>query len=178
MATRKRELGLDANGRYLPCVGWCQDYHTDDVCRVIRDGVRRQPRFNLGTDRKEAERRLARIKDLYEDNCRIMRADLWSPQALSFAKILARGERIVYPTYEDVKDEEDPLLEFAQSYHSIKQVYPSVDFDLDLDLYAESLRHNSQYVSEGLKSRDCRIPPSQAWTVQAWTGEHFSPAQS
>ena len=121
------------------------------MARVIREGVRRQPRFNLGTDRKEAERRLARIRDLYEDNCRIMKSDLWSPLALSFAKILARGERIEYPLYDDVKDEDDPLLEYAQSYHSIKEMFPSVDFVVDTRLYAESLQHNKDYVSKGIE---------------------------
>lgn len=151
MATRKRELGVDAQGRYRPCIGWCQDYRTDAVGRVIYEGVRRQPRFNLGTDRKEAERRLARIRDLHEDNCRIMKSDLWSPLALSFAKMLARGERIEYPLYDDVKDEDDPLLEYAQSYHSIKEMFPSVDFVVDTRLYAESLQHNKEYVSKGIE---------------------------
>ena len=104
MATRKRGLGADAHGRYRPCVGWYQDYHTDEVGRVIWDGMRRQPRSNLGTDRKEAERRLARIRNLYEDNCKIMGSDPWSPQALAFAKIRARGERIVYPLLADLCD--------------------------------------------------------------------------
>ena len=104
MATRKRELGIDAHGGYRPCVGWCQDYHSDEVGRVIWDGMRRQPRSNLGTDRKEAERRLARIRNLYEDNCKIMGSDPWSPQALAFAKIRARGERIVYPLLADLCD--------------------------------------------------------------------------
>src|SRR3954464_2410651 len=108
MATRKHQLGVGAQGRYRPCVGWCQDYRTDDVRRVIRDGVRRQPRFNLGTDRKEAERRHARIKDLYEDNCKIMGSDLWSPQALAFAKEIARGvRRIIYPSFSEVIDQDD-----------------------------------------------------------------------
>jgi hypothetical protein len=81
---------------------------------VIRHAVRRQPRFNLGSDRKEAERRPARIKDLYEDNCKIMGPDLWSPQALAFAKILAKGERIVYPLLSDLCDELEPELRYFQ----------------------------------------------------------------
>ena len=109
MATRKRDLGVDAHGRYRPCVGWYQEYRTDEVGRVIRVGARKQPRFNLGTDLKEAERRLARIRDLYEDNCKIMGSDLWSPQALAFAKEIARGERrITYPSFSEVIDKDDP----------------------------------------------------------------------
>jgi len=153
MATRKRELGVDAHGRYRPCVGWYQDYRTDEVGRVIRDGVRRQPRFNLGTDREEAERRLARIRDLYEDNCRIMRSDLWSPQALSFAKEIARGERrIMYPSFSEVIDQDDPLLEYAQMHHDIREMYPSVEFEADPQIYGESLELNKKYVSESLRA--------------------------
>ena len=76
MATRKRELRPDSEGRYRPAVGWCQE-----IRGGVRTGKRRQPRFNLGTDLKEAERRLARIRDLYEDNCRMRKNDLWAPLA-------------------------------------------------------------------------------------------------
>ena len=89
MATRNRDLRPDAKGRYRPYVGWYEGR--------FRNEERRQPRFNLGTDLKEAERRLARIRELYEDNCRVVKRDVWSAQALGFAKDIARGDRrIVY----------------------------------------------------------------------------------
>jgi len=45
MPARKTDLRPDAKGRYRPYLGW----------KAGDDGVRRQHRFNLGTDRKEAE---------------------------------------------------------------------------------------------------------------------------
>ena len=109
--------------------------------------------FNLGTDRKEAERRLARIREHYEDNCRVVKRDVWSEQALGFAKEIARGERrIVYPTFSDVIDQDDPLLEFAQMHHNIREMYPSVEFVADTQLYGESNELNKKYVSENLKA--------------------------
>ena len=81
-----------------------------------------RPRTGL----KEAERRLARIRELYEDNCRVVKRDVWSEQALGFAKKIARGElRIVYPTFSDVIDQDDPLLEYVQMFHNIREMYPS-----------------------------------------------------
>ncbi len=145
MATRNRDLRPDAKGRYRPYVGWYQGRFGDEE--------RRRYRFNLGTDLKEAERRLARIRELYEDNCRVVKRDVWSEQALGFAKDIARGERrIVYPTFTDVIDQDAPLLEYAQMLHSIREMYPSVEFVADPQLYGESLELNKKYVSENLKA--------------------------
>ena len=78
---------------------------------------------------------------------------MWSAQALGFAKEIARGERrIVYPTFSDVIDQDDPLLEYAQMLHNIREMYPSVEFVADPQLYGESLELNKKYVSENLKS--------------------------
>ena len=145
MATRKRDLRPDEKGRYRPYVGWYEGQY--------RNEKRRQYRFNLGTDLKEAVRRLARIRELYEDNCRVVKRDVWSEQALGFAKDIARGERrIIYPTFSDVIDQDDPLLEFAQMLHSIREMYPSVEFIADPQLYGESLELNKKYVTENLKA--------------------------
>ncbi len=144
MATRKRDLRPDAKGRYRPYIGWYQGINDDEE--------RRQPRFNLGTDLKEAERRLTRIRELYEDNCRAVNRDGWSTQALGFAKEIARGDRrIVYPTFSDVIDQDYPLLEFAQMHHNIRDMYPSVEFVADPQLYSESLELNKKNVSERLR---------------------------
>src|SRR5271157_2056489 len=145
MATRKRDLRPDAKGRYRPYVGWYEGRHLNEE--------QRQPRFNLGTDLKEAERRLARIRELYEDNCRVVKRDVWSEQALGFAKEIARGERrIVYPTFSDVIDQDDPLLEYSQMLHNIREMYPSVEFIADPQLYGESLELNKRHVPEHLRA--------------------------
>ncbi len=98
-----------------------------------------QPR----TDLKEAERRLARIREPYEDNCRVVKRDVWSEQALGFANEIAQGERrIVYPTFSDVIDKDDPLLEYVQILQNIWEMYASVEFVADPQLYGESLELN------------------------------------
>ena len=58
MPARNTALKPDANGRYHPYSGW----------KLGEDGQRRQRRFNLGTDRKEAERRMARLRELWAEN--------------------------------------------------------------------------------------------------------------
>ena len=100
-------------------------------------------RGSTSTGLKEAERRLARIRELYEDNCRVVKRDVWSEQALGFAKEIARGERrIVYPTFSDVIDHDDPLLEYVQILQNIWGMYASVEFVADPQLYGESLELN------------------------------------
>ena len=144
MATRNRDLRPHAKGRYRPYVGWYEGR--------FRNEERKQPRFNLGTDLKEAERRLARIRELYEDNCRVVKRVVWSAQALGFAKEIARGDRrIVYPTLSDVIDQDDPLIEYSQMLHNVKEMYPSIEFEPDPQIYGESLALNKKYVSENLR---------------------------
>src|SRR5215210_2269083 len=91
MDTRKHELRPDPQGRYRPYLGW----------KIGEDGVRRQHRFNLGTDKRQAEYRFAKIRQLYEENCRVYNPGgdgFWSPRALSYAELIARGQsRIIYP---------------------------------------------------------------------------------
>jgi hypothetical protein len=88
MPARNRDLRPDPQGRYRPYLGW-------------EDGERRQHRFNLGTDKREAERRFAKLRELYDENLRVYDPggqQLWSPLALSYAEKIARGEyRISYP---------------------------------------------------------------------------------
>ena len=85
IATRNRYLRPDEKGRYRPYVGWYDGRFGNEK--------RWQYRFNLGTDRKEAERRPSRIRELYEDYCRVVKRNERSAQALGFAKEIAPGER-------------------------------------------------------------------------------------
>lgn len=79
MPIRKRELKPDQMGRYRPYLGY----------RI--DG--KQQRFNLGTDKVEAERRLNRLFELWGENVRVNGEEVWSPRALSFALQVAGGIR-------------------------------------------------------------------------------------
>ena len=57
MPSRKNDLRPDAKGRYRPYLGW----------KDAEDGVRRHHRFNLGSDCKEAEARMARLRELWAE---------------------------------------------------------------------------------------------------------------
>jgi hypothetical protein len=56
MPVRRRVLKPDQMGRYRPYLG----YRLDG----------KQQRFNLGTDKAEAERRMSRLYDLWDENVR------------------------------------------------------------------------------------------------------------
>src|SRR5436309_15496106 len=116
MTTRQRELKPDPRGWYRPRIGW------------VRWGDEpTQPRFNLGTDRKEAERRYAKIQELYEENCRVNGEDQWSPRALSFARELASGKKVIeYPPPSEEDGLEDPQLEYAQMMQVDQDRFPSI----------------------------------------------------
>jgi hypothetical protein len=140
MATRDRDLRPDAQGRYRPYLGW----------KKGADGVRRQHRFNLGTDRKEAERRLAKLRELYEDNCKAGGMDCWTPLGLRFAEKIAQGEfRIPYPVGSEDYYGEDPLVAYAQWLHRERWRFPSVDLVPEHpDIYEKS-RQVSKWIVEG-----------------------------
>lgn len=134
MARRNRDLSPDPQGRYRPYLGW----------KIGEDGKKRQHRFNLGTDKREAEKRLARIKELYDDNCRFIKEDVWTPLALSFAEELAKGKRqVAYPPPHAEECIFDPLTDYAQVIQVERDRFPSLDVvPSDPDLYAESVRRN------------------------------------
>jgi len=97
MAVRKRSLKPDPKGRYRPYLG----------SRI--DG--KQQRFNLGADRAEAERRMNRLYELWEENVRANGEEVWSPLALHFAKQIAEGKRkIEYPFQSHFLEADDPAL--------------------------------------------------------------------
>ncbi|AMV40224.1 helix-turn-helix domain-containing protein [Planctomyces sp. SH-PL62] len=138
MARRNRDLSPDPQGRYRPYLGW----------KHGEDGKKRQHRFNLGTDRKEAERRLAKLRELYDENCRVVREDLWSPLALSYAEEIARGRhRITYFPPPPELCIEDPATDYAQMLQVDRDRFPSLDLiPSDPTLHAESARRGQQGV--------------------------------
>lgn len=144
MAVRKRNLKPDPKGRYRPYLG----------CRV--DG--KQQRFNLGADRAEAERRMNRLYELWEENVRANEEEVWSPLALHFAKRIAEGKRkIEYPFQSHFLEADDPAAEYTQMVHVERERFPSLDIvPADTELYVEGLRRNERLVGaevEHLQSR-------------------------
>ena len=159
MTTRKRNLKADPQGRYRPRIGWA----------IGADGKVRQPRFNLGTDKKEAERRYVRLQDLFEDcgrNCDLDPGEsvVWPPLALHFAEQLAKGKTVVecpphtksvltidfdQPTREV---ERDPELDYAQVVEQARQRYPSLHIaPADPGFYDASFKRNQQLVAGELQ---------------------------
>src|SRR5437763_118478 len=88
---------------------------------------KRQPRFNLGTDRKEAERRYSNIQALYDDNCKVNGENVWSPRALSYAREIEKGKNVIeYPPLSAEDGYENPELEYGQMIEVDRQRFPSV----------------------------------------------------
>lgn len=145
MAVRKTELKPDSKGRYRPYLGW----------KVGDDGVRRQHRFNLGADRREAERRMARLRELWEENEKVAGEPTWTPFALSAANSIAQGDykipyRLDAATAEAM---EEPVAEYAQTIHILREQFPSLEIvPGDPELYAEGVRRNTTVVKETLKA--------------------------
>jgi len=107
----------------------------------------------LGTDKKEAERRFAEIRELYDENCRLIKEDLWSPLALSYAEKLAKGQnRISYPPLTPDGGYTDPLLEYAQMIHTVRGWFPSLEVvPANPALYAESSNLNEKLTGKKLR---------------------------
>ncbi len=95
MPIRKRILKPDSQGRYRPYLGY----------RI--DG--KQPRFNLGTDKAQAHRRMNRLFELWDENVAVNGEDVWSPLALDFAQDVAKGKRqIEYPFQSHFLEADEP----------------------------------------------------------------------
>lgn len=149
MPTRKRELSPDAKGRYRPYVGW----------KIGEDGSRKQHRFNLGTDRREAEKRLSRLRELYEQNCKVNGEDVWSPLALSYAEEIARGKfEIAYPPISPDVPVEDPRLEYAQMIRVDNSRFPAVRIiPADQSLWKDSVALNEEYTRARISDLEAEL---------------------
>jgi hypothetical protein len=141
VTTRKRSLNPDPKGQYRPYIG---KYHA-------ADGVLRPYRFNLGTDRKEAERRYSRLQELYDESCKVA-GDLWAPPALAYAKQIASGAmkvQYIPAIPDDYLD--DPATEYAQVIEDTKHFSPSLDIQPDdPDRYAKSAQLNREMIARRL----------------------------
>ena len=145
MSVRKRVLKPDQMGRYRPYLGY----------RI--DG--KQPRFNLGTDKLEAERRFNRLFELWAENVVAAGEETWSPLALSFALQVADGKRrIEYPLSSQILDAEDPAAEYAQVIHVERERFPSLDIvAAEPEIYSAGLRRNENLVGGEIEELQSRL---------------------
>ncbi|MCP4685957.1 MAG: hypothetical protein GY867_11020 [bacterium] len=151
MAVLKRNLKPNPKGRYCPYLG----------CRVDD----KQQRFNLGSDRAEAERRMNRLYELWEENVRANEEEVWSPLALHFAKRIAEGKRkIEYPFQSHFLGADDPAAEYTQMVHVERERFPSLDIvPADAELYAEGLRRNERLVGAEVEHPHSRLTSWVLW---------------
>jgi len=141
MATRNRPLSPDEKGRYRPYIG----YYTAD------DGVRRLHRFNLGVDKKDANKKAAKIRELYDDNVKESGRDVWSPMALCLAERIAAGAEAIAI---QPLGGPDPMMEYARLIQKTEQRFPSLAgkvVPVHHDLYGQSVKLNEGFVASKLR---------------------------
>jgi hypothetical protein len=145
LSIRKRALKPDPQGRYRPYLGY----------RI--DG--KQQRFNLGTDKVEAERRMNRLYELWQENVVVNGEEVWSPLALDFAKDVAKGKRkIEYPFQHRFLEADDPAAEYAQMLNVDRQRFPSLDLlPTDLALYSAGVDSNERLVGNEVQQLQDRL---------------------
>jgi len=89
MAIRRRPLKPDPKGYFRPYLGFFLQADPDPL---KRNPSKKQPRFNLGKDKNEAERRMNRLYQVWDENVEANDGlEAWSPLALSFAQQVAAG---------------------------------------------------------------------------------------
>ena len=119
----------DSRGQYVRQLGWKQN----------SSGSRVQHKFRLGTDRREAERRDDRLRQLWEQICKDRPAGeaLWDDLTLEIAKQIAEGdERIVLPPN---LDNESPAS-YADRLQKVQNRFAFLRFvPTDAELYTKGI---------------------------------------
>lgn len=118
MATTRtrRTWKPDARGYYARQLGWVR----------TRSGNLQQHKFLLGTDRKEAERRERKLRELWESFCASCDDEkpLWPDDLLSIAKSIAQG----IPEVTIARGKNELQITYAGRIRRIQAKYPVVLF--------------------------------------------------
>lgn len=142
MRPRKTKLKRNKRGTFTKEIGY------------LNPVKKSQPKFNLGTDEKDAEVRQSRIMELFEDCTRILGKPMWTSFALYAAKLIAKGKyQIPYaPQWEvlnyiwDDPSVEDKCAEYVQMLRVEQARYPSIQIIAsDHDMYDYGVALNSAY---------------------------------
>ncbi|EMI41642.1 hypothetical protein [Rhodopirellula sp. SWK7] len=153
MSTRTRNTKLKKNSR-----GW----FPKEVGFLDR-AKRKQPKFNLGKDEKEAAKRLARIQELFDDCQRYTGLPIWTTFGLYAAKLLARGvyqiplpfDRDEQEIVHDQESLEDICANYVQMIRAEQACYPSIQIvPTDDDAYAYGVRLNASYEQAVLERKE------------------------
>jgi hypothetical protein len=182
MATRQRKIWKpDRNGRYSRQLGWTVD---------SRSGLRRQPKFYLGTDPKEAARRNSKLEELWEhveslsaqgiidpswmpnglwskemDHLFESQRPIWNDVTLAFAKQIAKGAvQVVVP--------KDSLIScsYAQYINTLREHFPMTPFAPEDQLeYQMGYDRNRATALAEIKAHELRhtmmgnLAPGEVW---------------
>lgn len=143
MPARRRELKPDSKGRFRPYLGFKAD----------AEGNRKECRFNLGTDKREAERRMERLYDLHDESEAAAGGTIWTGFAFYAAKLIEKGTfTIVFPFKEHLMREDDPAAQYAQLLHVEQQRYPSLHIiPAEPDVYTIGVKTNGVAIEEELR---------------------------
>ena len=125
---RKKSLNQGKDGQIWINVGW----------KLTKSGKRSQPKFCLGASLKDAERRNARIEQLWEDIERVESDPLWDDFTTEIAKRLGKGE--LQHIVEQLPSEDHG--DYATRINRLALRYPSVKFvPADRDEYDAGQDH-------------------------------------
>ncbi|MDB5342015.1 MAG: hypothetical protein JWP89_392 [Schlesneria sp.] len=155
MATRSRTRKPDARGNYTRNIGWIRS----KAGNVI------QPKFNLGTDRKEAERRERKLRELwgdFEKTCQ-ERRPLWPDGLLEVAMRVAKGA-INIPVPRGAKEKQH---QYAARIQRMQMKYPVICF-LPEDQHAFEIGQAALEMFESIPDLpDLKVEPLDLETIQA-----------
>lgn len=119
----------DSQGQYVRQLGW----------KHPTGGARVQHKFRLGSDRREAERRDDRLRQLWDQivkECSAAEA-YWDDLTLEIARQIARGEELISLLPE--ADEESPAT-YAYRLQRIQNRFPSLRFaPADVERYTRGI---------------------------------------
>lgn len=123
---RKKSLKADANGTIWVNVGW----------KLTKSGERSQGKISLGSNHRDAERRLHRIEELWAHIERTKTNPLWDDFTFDIAKRLGKGE-IQFPVQVLDGEEAD---DYSRRVGKLIKQYPCVQFSAaDEDFYDDGV---------------------------------------
>ncbi len=155
MRTRKTSLRRDNRGNFTREIGYLDQVRT------------KQPKFNLGTDERQAEARIARLIELFSESMKACGGQpIWTGFALYAAKLISKGiYRIPYPPQWDTLDQidhdltlEDKAIEYVQMLRVEQQRHPSLEIiPSELEMYGYGVKANREIEKRVLKSTESKL---------------------
>lgn len=152
-STRRTKLKRNNRGHFAKEIGY------------TNPTLKKQPKFNLGNDECEADKRAARIQELFADCQRATGQPTWTPFGLYAAKLIAKGTyQIPYPLDSESSGFEevgDICADYVQLLRTEQARYPSIqivpDDGEDGRVFAAGVDLNRQLEEEVLSDTQRRL---------------------